>query len=174
MGAGGAAPLREHQQSHAERRVLRAEYRSLHSATLGTQASLRNNDSALRAVLNNAAFNASHLLLAAGKENLILNGGDELRVKLTQLEDLHKKGALLTTTAAHMQLLSCSHSMSLLSWNQLYIKQATHLMPACFLLCPAVARPREHAVDAEVFAQLTECSLNMIKRGQAANKVSCA
>ncbi|KAF6265615.1 Nse4 C-terminal-domain-containing protein [Scenedesmus sp. NREL 46B-D3] len=94
MGAGGAAPFREHQQSVSERRVLRAEYRSLHSATI------------------------------AGKENLILNGGDELRVKLTQLEDLHKK----------------------------------------------VARPREHAVDAEVFAQLTECSLNMIKRGQAANK----
>ncbi|WIA14152.1 hypothetical protein OEZ85_002694 [Tetradesmus obliquus] len=94
MGAGGAAPLRECQQSLAERRVLRAEYRSLHSATI------------------------------AGKENLILNGGDELRAKLTQLEDLHKK----------------------------------------------VDRPREHAVDAEVFAQLTECSLNMIRRGQAANK----
>lgn len=36
----------------------------------------------------------------------------------------------------------------------------------------AVERPREHAVDAEVFAQLTECSLNMLKRGQAANQVS--
>jgi len=34
-----------------------------------------------------------------------------------------------------------------------------------------VERPREHAVDAEVFAQLTECGLSMIKRGQAANQV---
>eukprot|EP00775_Hariotina_reticulata_P011264 gene11264-11414_t len=33
-----------------------------------------------------------------------------------------------------------------------------------------VERPREHAVDAEVFAQLTECGLNMIRRGQAANR----
>jgi hypothetical protein len=53
----------------------------------------------VRAVLNNALFNALFLLLAAGKENLILNGGDELRAKLTQLEDLHKKGALLTAAA---------------------------------------------------------------------------
>jgi hypothetical protein len=50
-------------------------------------------------VLNNKSLNASHVLLAAGKENLILNGGDELRAKLTQLEDLHKKGALLTAAA---------------------------------------------------------------------------
>jgi hypothetical protein len=51
-------------------------------------------------VLNNASLIPLHLLLAAGKENLILNGGDELRAKLTQLEDLHKKGALLTAAAA--------------------------------------------------------------------------
>lgn len=55
-------------------------------------------------MLNNAATNGSRVFLAAGKENLILNGGDELRAKLTQLEDLHKKGALLTA-AANIRML---------------------------------------------------------------------
>lgn len=32
-------------------------------------------------------------------------------------------------------------------------------------------RPREHAVDAEVFAELAQCGLAMIKRGQAVNEV---
>jgi hypothetical protein len=108
MGAGGAAPLREHQQSVAERRVLRAEYRSLHSATIGEAMACVTTTGALRAVLNNASLIALHLLLAAGKENLILNGGDELRAKLTQLEDLHKKGALLTAAAALLTYTSPS------------------------------------------------------------------
>jgi hypothetical protein len=36
---------------------------------------------------------------------------------------------------------------------------------------PAAERPREHAVDAEVFAQLAQCGLAMIMHGQAVNKV---
>ncbi|KAF8063801.1 NSE4A [Scenedesmus sp. PABB004] len=33
-----------------------------------------------------------------------------------------------------------------------------------------VSRPREHAVDAEVFAQLAECSLQLLRHGQATNQ----
>jgi hypothetical protein len=32
-------------------------------------------------------------------------------------------------------------------------------------------RPREHAVDAEVFAQLAHCGLQMVMQGAAANEV---
>jgi hypothetical protein len=35
----------------------------------------------------------------------------------------------------------------------------------------AAEKPREHAVDAEVFAQLAQCGLAMIKQGQAINQV---
>lgn len=43
--------------------------------------------------------------------------------------------------------------------------------PAFLCGKPAAVRPREHAVDAEVFAQLTQCGLQMIKQGQAVNEV---
>lgn len=47
----------------------------------------------------------------------------------------------------------------------------------CLVVCPtnmflhAAEKPREHAVDAEVFAQLAQCGLAMIKQGQAINQV---
>jgi len=39
--------------------------------------------------------------------------------------------------------------------------------------CAAIAeKPREHAVDAEVFAELTHCGLAMIQHGHAVNQVN--
>eukprot|EP00879_Flechtneria_rotunda_P021445 GHRR01022602.1.p1 GENE.GHRR01022602.1~~GHRR01022602.1.p1 ORF type:complete len:249 (+),score=60.38 GHRR01022602.1:691-1437(+) len=93
MGKGGPALQPVADQTVAERRALRTQYRQLHIETV------------------------------AGKENLI-NGGSELQAMLLKANSLHKQ----------------------------------------------VARPREHAVDAEVFAHLTECSFNLIRRSQASNQ----
>ena len=46
------------------------------------------------------------------------------------------------------------------------------VLTVIMLAALAAQRPREHAVDAEVFAELTHCGLAMIKRGQAVNEVS--
>lgn len=113
---------------------------------------------------------------AAGKENFV-NGGSDLQDLLAKADALHSKGEpALPQTQAAPSSSNCHDSTTYQAMNMpwqydfLTVPPFTQLTRRC-AVAPAAEKPREHAVDAEVFAQLAQCGLAMIKQGQALNQV---